>query len=107
MESLGCTVSSVIHTSGGACRSDEWLRIRASILNRQLKVPAVVDAAMGSAILAASNRFETLEKAVEAMIRFEKTIEPVSGKVRQFDDLYDKFQQECFMRFNIERESVV
>jgi hypothetical protein len=46
MQDLGCEVGDVIYTTGGACRSDLWLRIRASILNRQLKVPSVVDMTM-------------------------------------------------------------
>jgi len=99
MTSMGCAVGDVIHTSGGACRSVEWLRIRASILNKQLKVPSVVDAAMGSAMLAASGWFGSLEKAVEAMLRFEKSVDPVSGKTGRFDDLYHDFRRECYARF--------
>jgi len=95
MISLGCYVGGVIRTTGGACRSDEWLRIRASILQKQLKVPAVVDAAMGSAMIAASNSFGTLEKAVESMIRFTKTVDPVTEKIRRFDELYEKFRGVC------------
>lgn len=99
MENLGCTVGSAIFTTGGACRSGEWLRIRASILNRQLKVPSVVDAAMGSAMLAASSHFGTLDAAAAALIKIKKVVEPVSEKVKRFDELYAKFYEECRKRF--------
>ena len=100
MECIGCRVGDAIFTSGGACCSDEWLSIRASILQKQLKVPAVVDAAMGSAMIAASGWFGALEKAVEAMIGFAKTVEPVTEKIDRFDELYAEFRQECKKRFH-------
>ena len=53
LEGLGCEVGEELFTAGGACRSEEWLRVRASILQKTLKVPANIDAAMGSAMLAA------------------------------------------------------
>ncbi len=58
---MGLTVGKEIFTSGGACKSDVWLKIRASILGRTLKVPAVVDAAMGMALVAAGSHFGSLE----------------------------------------------
>lgn len=100
---MGCTVGDEIFTSGGACRSDEWLRIRASIMNRSLKVPVVVDAAMGSAMLAASKTcFSSLEDAADSMITFEKTVEPIREKVKIFDELYSAFLEECRNRFVME-----
>lgn len=100
---MGCTIGDEIYTSGGACRSDEWLRIRASIMNRSLKVPVVVDAAMGSAILAASKTFySSLEEAADNMITFAKTVEPVKEKVKIYDELYAAFYEECRNRFELE-----
>lgn len=95
MESLGCAVSGSVFTSGGACRSDEWLRIRASILNKPLLVPKIVDAAMGSAMLAASKEFGSLENAAKSMIRFEKRVEPVMEKAGRYNELYKRFLSEC------------
>lgn len=101
MESLGCNVGSGIFTTGGACRSEEWLRIRASLLNRQLKVPAVVDAAMGSAMLAASSHFGSLGAAASALIRIEKVVDPVYEKVQRFNELYGRFYEECRKRYRL------
>jgi len=94
MQSIGCTVGDVICTTGGASRSGLWLRIRASILNRTLKVPAVVDAAMGSALLAASADLGSLGSAAAAMIRCEKTIEPDAALVGRYDDIYHQFKED-------------
>lgn len=95
----GCVVGNVIFSSGGACKSSEWLRIRASILNRSLKVPKVVDAAMGMVLVAASTSLGGLENAAEQMIRFEKIVEPVQEKVSAYEEIYQRFYEECKTRF--------
>jgi xylulokinase len=102
MAALGCEAGDVIYTAGGAAKSEVWLSIRASILNRQLKVPAAVDAAKGSAILAASEHFGSLEKAAVSMIRFSKTVDPDKEKADIYNDLYGKFFGECARRFRME-----
>ena len=91
MQSLGAEVADTICTTGGACRSDLWLRIRASILNRRLQVPKVVDAAMGSALLAASADLGSLGNAAASMIQYEKTVEPDAALVGRYDEIYHKF----------------
>jgi xylulokinase len=101
MKKLGCAVGDVIFTSGGACRSDIWLKIRASILNRTLKVPSVVEAAMGSALLAASASFGSLDQASDAMIRYAKTVEPDETMTGRYDELYGQFYTECKNRYNL------
>ena len=99
---MGCRTGDEIFTSGGGCRSIEWLRIRASIMNRPMKVPLVVDAAMGSAMLAASRTFFTsLEEAADSMIIFAKTVEPISKKIKIYDDLYAAFYKQCKCHFKL------
>ena len=95
----GCTVGDVIYTSGGACKSDEWLRIRASILNRSLKVPAVVDAAMGMVLIAASAHFGDLPTAAGELLTFTKVVDPVKEKVAAYDEMYHRFEEECGKHF--------
>lgn len=97
----GCTVGDQIFTSGGACKSDEWLRIRASILNRSLKVPKVVDAAMGMALVAASSTMGGLERAAEQMIHFAKVVDPVVEKAASYEEIYQRFYEACCERFAI------
>lgn len=102
MISIGCPVGDVIYTTGGACRSDLWLKIRASVLNRQLKVPAVVDAAMGSALLAASGEMGSLSAAASDMIRYAKVIEPDSSLVTPYEDIYAQFVNDVRRIYNAE-----
>ena len=103
MAVLGCPVGDVVFAAGGACRSDLWLRIRASVLNRQIRVPAVVDAAMGSALLAASGEFGGLEAAAEAMIRYDKTVDPDPALTGAYADTYARFLEDVrrFYRWEV------
>lgn len=101
MQKLGAPVGQTIWTAGGACRSDLWLRIRASVLNRQLVVPGSIDAAMGSALVAASGAFGSLARAAGAMLRREKTVDPVDGWVRAYDEVYKAFEEDCRKNYKI------
>lgn len=98
MQAMGAPVGDEICTTGGACRSDIWLRIRASILNRSLKVPTVVDAAMGSALVAASADFGGLAEAATSMIRYAKTVEPEPRLVGRYDEIYHQFERDLSQR---------
>ena len=102
MEKLGCEVGDVICTTGGACRSALWLRIRASILGRQLRVPAVVDAAMGSALLAASGDLGGLDRAAAQMIRFDRTVDPDPALVPAYRDIYGRFLDDVHKFYGVE-----
>ena len=102
MEKLGCPVGDAICTTGGACRSDLWLRIRASILNRQLKVPEVVDAAMGSALLAASDAMGGLGAAADRMIRTVKAVDPDPALVAPYADIYARFLEDMRNNYHLE-----
>lgn len=95
MEALGLSVGEKIFTTGGACKSDLWLKIRAAILNRRLLLPAQVDAAMGSAILAASNHYGSLEKASDAMLRIAKHVDPDQRLADRYAEIYAQFAQDC------------
>ena len=98
MQSLGAQVGDEICTTGGACRSELWLKMRASILNRCLKVPKVVDAAMGSALLAASVDLGSLGEAAASMIQCEKTVEPDEKLVGRYDEIYHQFERDLAQR---------
>jgi len=50
-----------------------------------------VDAAMGSALLAASADLGSLGNAAKAMIQYEKTVEPDAALVSRYSDIYGKF----------------
>lgn len=101
MERLGCPVGDTVYATGGASRSDLWLRIRASILNRRLCVPALVDASTGSALLAASAHFGSLAQAASAMIRYQKTVEPESAWVAAYAEPYARFRDDLKRMYGV------
>jgi xylulokinase len=81
--------------SGGAARSDLWLRIVASVLGVPLERPAVEEgAAFGAAILAGvtGGAFATVAEAVEATVMVRETIEPDPEWSRAYADGYQRFR---------------
>ncbi len=99
LQKLGCEVGGYILTSGGACKSAEWLQIRADILQRALRVPASTDAAMGSAMMAAAGAQSIpLSEAVSAMVKIDKEVLPDTSKKARYEELYARFKQELSER---------
>ena len=102
MIDLGCPVGDTVYTTGGACKSALWLKIRASILNRRLLVPEVVDAAMGSALLAASASFGSLEAAAGAMLRYSTEVEPDPELAKRYAEIYARFREDIKRIYAVE-----
>ncbi len=99
LEGLGCEVGDTILTSGGACKSAEWLQIRANILNKSLKVPKETDAAMGTAMIAAAGYMQgKLSDAVSSMVSFAVEVEPQEQYVDKYVEYYARFEEECKKR---------
>jgi len=92
LASLGAVIGDTIYSTGGATKVNEWLQIRASILNKTIKVPKNTSAALGSAIIAASNcEFDNVTSAVKSMVQISKIIEPDKKYIRKYDRIYKKF----------------
>lgn len=90
LEELGCEVGDTVYSTGGACRSDVWLQIRADVLGKTIKVPEVTDAAIGGAMMAAGAvHYESLSEAVSHMGRISKTVTPQKCV---YDEIYKKFK---------------
>lgn len=88
---LGAVVRKVFVT-GGAVKSDLWLKIRASILNKTLFVPEISEPSMGSALIAASKTFyNNIFEATSNMVKLKKIVEPESKLVKIYDDKYQEF----------------
>lgn len=91
---LGCEIGDVLYSTGGACKSLEWLKLRANILQKTIKVPEVTDAAIGGAMLGASAvKYSNLSEAVEHMGRFAKVVEPDAEKAHVYDEMYAQFKE--------------
>lgn len=92
LEALGCEVGDTIYSTGGACKSDEWLQVRADVLGKTIKVPEVTDAAIGGAMLAAGSvYYGSLSEAVSHMGRIAKTVKP---QRRIYEEIYKQFKKQ-------------
>lgn len=99
MEDLGMPVSECIYATGGGARSREWLQIRADVLHRVMRRPAVVEAAFGAALLAAAHTLHaSLSQAVRAMVRLDCQVEPRPGMHALYEELYRRFREACAQR---------
>ena len=90
LDDLGCEIGDTIYSTGGACKSDEWLQVRANVLGKTIKVPEVTDAAIGGAMLAAGTIcYLDLCDAVEHMGRIQKIVTP---QKREYEKIYKLFK---------------
>jgi len=99
LEGLGCESPVRLYTAGGACKSPEWLQVRANILGKELYVPFETDAAMGTALLASlAVRYDTLKQASEDMIRIRTVVKPDGKDHSRYDDAYALLKEELKRR---------
>lgn len=90
---LGMPLTGDVLTVGGGTRSDLWLKIRASVLGRDLLLPEA-EPAFGAAILAAAGYWQiTVAKAAEQLVRVERRVEPVPEWVRAYEEIYRRFKK--------------
>lgn len=96
VEKLGAEVKNRIYTTGGGARSLPWLRIRASILNKQVARPKYGESAFGSAVVAASHiAHSDLTTAIEEMVKLEITVDPEKELVKFYQAKYRRFREAC------------
>lgn len=96
VQALGAAVGDVIHAVGGATQSRAGLQIRADVLERCLRVPAVPSGAMGAAILAArACAFASVAEAARAMVRMQLEIEPRNALTAAYHERYQRFLAAC------------
>lgn len=96
LSELGVPKATQVHTTGGGSRSREWCQIRADILGCPVVKPHCSEAAMGMAIVAASNLgYDSLSEAGRAMVRIAERYEPDLGKISAYDQIYGRFLDAC------------
>jgi len=104
LQELAAEAPDAILSAGGGSRSNAWLQIRADTLNRTVQRPAVAEAAMGAAILAAClAEYGTLTDAARAMVPIEREVHPQREHVAEYGDKYARFVQECVDRGYVSR----
>jgi sugar (pentulose or hexulose) kinase len=104
MEELGAEVGDTIYTTGGGAKSEEWMQVRADILNRRVTRPASAECAMGTAAVAASNTLfaplspsngPDLSSAVKSMIKPGPSVDPDPALVPIYEERYQAFRSAC------------
>jgi len=81
---------------GGCSNSDIWLKIKASVINREIIVPCnTLGAPGGLACLMAAytGEFDTPEQAAAAGFKAAKRIEPVDAWVPRYRALYQEYKR--------------
>ncbi len=90
LEAIGGAKVSEVKSDGGAMNSDVWAQIFADIMSKKILVPEIRDgAAMGDAILGfyGCKKYNSLNDAIEKMVRFEKEFNPIKANVKIYKKL--------------------
>jgi D-ribulokinase len=107
LKSLGAQVGTRIYTTGGGAQSDEWMQIRADVLNAELARTAHANAAMGSAIIAASRTlFDTIVDAGAQMTQVDYLVAPRVQIMGRYEEAYLRFLEACRMRGFLQESEV-
>lgn len=81
-----------IYATGGGGRNDLWLQCRADVTGRAIHRPTCPESAFGSAILAASGTiYDGWDRAVQRMVKLERTFLPRPERREEYDRLYRGF----------------
>ncbi|WP_328535492.1 FGGY-family carbohydrate kinase [Streptomyces sp. NBC_00344] len=99
VQALGVEVSGPLHAAGGGSRSALWCRVRATVLNRPLRVAERAETAFGAALLAAAGTLHPdLSASAAAMATAGRTVDPVERERAQLEESYQCFLAELRTR---------
>jgi sugar (pentulose or hexulose) kinase len=99
IERLGYPVGDTFYSMGGGTNSAEWMRIRASVMQKSVKKAAVTETAFGSCVIAAGGTFfNGLNEAIEQMVSIESSVDPDNEVKMFYEETYRRFVPECRKR---------
>jgi len=84
-----------LRSVGGCCKSDIWLKIKASIINMPIEIPqATFGAPAGLALMMApaTGEYASVEEAAESCVQIEKVVYPVDEWIEHYDKMYGIFK---------------
>ncbi len=87
---MGIPIQDII-CCGGCSKSDIWLRIKASVIKKEIKIPEVnLGAPGGLAYMNAAymGEYKTPEEASDAFLKIKKIVEPVKEWISIYEELY-------------------
>ena len=90
---FGIPIKDVI-CCGGCSKSDIWLKIKASVIDREIKVPEVnlgAPGGLGYINAAFMGDYKTPEEASQNALKIKKTVEPVKEWVPIYKELYQVY----------------
>lgn len=96
---LGLAVDGAVTLTGGATRSEHWIRLHADGLGREVRVPAEAEGAVGMAVLAAAGAGDAggdLAETSRRMLGPARSYLP--ERPGRFDELYARFLEELAVR---------
>ncbi len=106
LEAMGGAKVSEVKADGGAMNSDLWAQILADVSAKKILIPEVKDgAAMGAAIIGfySCQQYQSIEKAVENMVRFSDTKEPIKENTKIYKKLNRIFMPALLEVYNKKR----
>lgn len=96
---IGLAIGNPLYTTGGGARSNLWMQVRATVLNRTLLRPKTSETAMGAALLAASGCwYSSLSAAAAHMVQIAHTADPNLAWLEIYQHKYAKFTAELRRR---------
>jgi len=97
LDGLGAPTDGQLSLTGGATRSRYWCQLRADVLGRAVRLPEQSEAAMGMAVLAASEG-RSCSEAAGRMVGVREVIEPRPDRDGRFAEPYVRFVGELERR---------
>ena len=97
LDRLGAPTDGQLSLTGGATRSRYWCQLRADVLGRSVQLPEHGEAALGMAVLAASEGRSCAEAAAR-MVGVREVIEPRPDRDGRFAEPYVAFVHELERR---------
>lgn len=90
IEGMAKAKTTEVKVDGGGMNSDFWAQMFADVINKKVIIPEIKDgAALGAAILGyyGLGKFRSINEAIEKMVRFVDTKEPIKENVKVYKKL--------------------
>lgn len=91
---MGIPVNDII-CCGGCSKSDIWLKIKASVIQKEIKIPEVnLGAPGGLSYMNAAymGEYSTPEEASRVCLKIKKSVEPVKEWIEPYQELYEIYR---------------